>query len=420
MGNMTSYGPQSGGTFRSGAFSYAGTTPKLTSVVEGGATVAVQYDGAGNELTGTRLNGPGLPSEQRWYSPRNSLHLIYLSASGTKSRPCLVGQSCPSAPASDTYYEFGYDGRGVRTIERRRSGSTLTTKHYAYSPELSFLGHKAPGSKGTGIEAVWFAGAPIAQEVWGTHGQTKWTFTDHLGTPLLQTNSSKAVVWRAEYEPYGNVIMRNGTKDDQPLRFPGQERLFDGSTGTEERYNIFRWYRSGWGKYTQSDPVGLHAAGGLGPLNGLFTYTYGNPIRQSDPRGLKVATEGCTSEEDQAIQTAAGKAEAASQTCASCSDHADKESWRWKIRNTKYHCSQSRVGRCAWGGDPSGNDTFMDVTLFRYAFDSPGTNGCGCLQSLILHETFHDLLEWSDDGPTEQKIQRLVKKCFSCAKDPKE
>ncbi|MGK2859975.1 MAG: RHS repeat-associated core domain-containing protein [Thermoanaerobaculia bacterium] len=282
MGNMESYAI---GT-RTGTFSYAGTTPKLTSVFEGGATVPVQYDAAGNELTGTRANGPGQPSEQRWYTPRNALHLVYLSASGTKSRPCVVGQSCPNAPSSDTYYEFGYDGRGVRTIERRRTGSTLATKHYAYSPELSLLGHKTPGNKGTGIEAIWFAGAPIAQEVWGTHGQTKWTFTDHLGTPLLQTNSSKAVVWRAEYEPYGNVYaMRSGTKDDQPLRFPGQERLFDGSTGTEERYNIFRWYRSGWGRYTQADPFGV-----LTDRN-LYRYVYGNPVRKIDPLGLD--TVGC-------------------------------------------------------------------------------------------------------------------------------
>jgi RHS repeat-associated protein len=280
MGNMTSYSITS--PARSGTLSYAGTTPKLMSVLEGTSTIPVQYDAAGNELTGTRVNGPGSPSEQRWYTPRNSMHLDYLSASGTKSRPCTVGQSCPNAPSGDKYYEFAYDGRGVRMLERLHTGSSLSTKHYTYSPELSLLGYKAPGKNGAGIEAIWFAGAPIAQDAWGTHGQTKWTFTDHLGTPLLQTNSSKAVVWRAEYEPYGNVwVMRNGTKDDQPLRFPGQERLFDGSTGTEERYNIFRFFRSGWGKYTQADPLGL-ASG-----TNLFAYASATPVIRRDRLGLK-------------------------------------------------------------------------------------------------------------------------------------
>ncbi|MFA6959108.1 MAG: RHS repeat-associated core domain-containing protein [Thermoanaerobaculia bacterium] len=211
------------------------------------------------------------------------MHLDYLSASGTKLRPCTVGQSCPNAPSGDKYYEFAYDGRGVRMIERLHTGSSLTTKHYTYAPDLSLLGYKAPGKNGAGIEAIWFAGAPVAQDAWGTHGQTKWTFTDHLGTPLLQTNSSKAVVWRAEYEPYGNVYaMRNGTKDDQPLRFPGQERLFDGSTGTEERYNVYRWYRSGWGRYTQPDPLGLR-----GDIN-LFGYVTDAPTAAIDPLGLQL------------------------------------------------------------------------------------------------------------------------------------
>ena len=31
--------------------------------------------------------------------------------------------------------------------------------------------------------------------------------------------------------------------------------------GQEENYNIFRWYRAGWGRYTSSDPL---APGGLG------------------------------------------------------------------------------------------------------------------------------------------------------------
>jgi hypothetical protein len=46
-------------------------------------------------------------------------------------------------------------------------------------------------------------------------------------------------------------------------------------------YNIFRWYRFGWGRYTQSDPIGLD-----GGWN-LFAYANDNPVRAIDPLGLK-------------------------------------------------------------------------------------------------------------------------------------
>jgi RHS repeat-associated protein len=46
--------------------------------------------------------------------------------------------------------------------------------------------------------------------------------------------------------------------------------------------NIFRWYRSGWGRYTQADPLGLD-----GDEN-LYRYAMNNPIVAFDPLGLKV------------------------------------------------------------------------------------------------------------------------------------
>jgi hypothetical protein len=51
--------------------------------------------------------------------------------------------------------------------------------------------------------------------------------------------------------------------------------------GAEENSNIFRWYRAGWGRYTQADPAGL-AAG----LN-LYAYGLGNPNSLVDPLGAE-------------------------------------------------------------------------------------------------------------------------------------
>jgi RHS repeat-associated protein len=161
------------------------------------------------------------------------------------------------------------------------------------------------GTPAIAYEYVWFNGHPAAQIDFGT--TTHWTFTDHLGTPLLQTDSGGNTYWRAEYEPYGKIFALRTGDQHQPLRLPGQEAeqlnlLPNGAT--ERSYNVFRWYRPGWGRYTQPDPISqprfLFETGGVSPPfaskdgTSLFAYVSGNPMRYSDPLGLaRVANCGC-------------------------------------------------------------------------------------------------------------------------------
>ena len=49
---------------------------------------------------------------------------------------------------------------------------------------------------------------------------------------------------------------------------------------TARNYNIFRWYRAGWGRYSQADSLGV--AGGLN----LYRYVDNNPVAMYDPLGL--------------------------------------------------------------------------------------------------------------------------------------
>lgn len=253
-------------------FSYSGTTPKLTSVTSG-STTTVTYDSAGNE-TQTDVT--------HTISPRN-----------------LVTQ----IDAQYVRYVLTYDGRGIRVVRSdvpKKFSDSWKTYHSIYSPELQLLSTTrynviwgAPVAPKT-TEIVWFAGRPVAQiDITSGIPITSYTDTDHLGSPILQTNAVGSITWRAEYEPYGRIFtMRVSTADAQPLRLPGQ----DGAIGNEV-YNIFRWYRSNWGRYTQSDPLSVQQPRIFLKQDRphLFAYSAQDPIGLSDPTGLCTKCDTCPS-----------------------------------------------------------------------------------------------------------------------------
>jgi RHS repeat-associated protein len=153
------------------------------------------------------------------------------------------------------------------------------SRYYLYTPELQLMAETEQSTstvKQIAYTYLWFGGQPAAQ-IENATSITRWYANDHLGTPYLQTDSTGAVVWRAEYTPYGDAFAyRAGATLHQPLRLPGQNT----TDGNSLYYNVFRWYRAGWGRYTQSDPVGLKAS-----IN-LFDYGRENPVHNFDPRGL--------------------------------------------------------------------------------------------------------------------------------------
>lgn len=199
---------------------------------------------------------------------------------------------------------------GFQLVVHPTSGATVS-RYSLYTPELNLMAETettTASAPALAYEYIWFAGQPVAQ-VDTTTSTTHWTFTDHLGTPILQTDVCGAVDWRAEYEPFGSIFsLRTGSTRHQPLRLPGQESE---NISPDRSYNIFRWYRAGWGRYTQADPVGIggrgidlrgrwqnysHSSTASGSAfellerrhaKALYDYAEGNPVSNTDRVGLK-------------------------------------------------------------------------------------------------------------------------------------
>ncbi|TVO52254.1 RHS repeat-associated core domain-containing protein [Denitromonas halophila] len=181
---------------------------------------------------------------------------------------------------------YQYDGLGRRIS---KSGPTTLVPggfvRYVYDTARHLIGEYK--TDGTPIkEYVWIGDLPVA--VIETHPDSTTTAyaieTDHLGTPRLLTDATRAPRWRWTSPPFGEVL-----PEDDPsglgavtfnLRFPGQ--YYDKETGLH--YNWNRYYDPGTGRYVQSDPIGLQG--------GWNTYGYvgGNPVSRIDPFGL--AEEG--------------------------------------------------------------------------------------------------------------------------------
>ena len=163
---------------------------------------------------------------------------------------------------------YTYNGNGQR-VKKNVNGTTAIF-HYSLNGQLIAESNSA----GTiTAEYVYLNGQPLAK----MEGDDVYYYhNDHLATPQKMTDSSGAVVWSADYKPFGEATITVSTITNN-LRFPGQ--YYDVETGTH--YNYFRDYNPVIGRYIERDPIGQLA----GP--NIYLYVLGNPIRFKDRHGLQ-------------------------------------------------------------------------------------------------------------------------------------
>lgn len=229
--------------------------------------------------------------------------------------------------------EYRYDALGRRIQKRSKhhhtgdehkiiygwDGDTLAyesteqaTKHYIYEKD-SFVPM---------LQAVYQSPIEIHQTpnwsdkpysvhrdpLWKTTKQSKgfddvWFYhCDHLGTPQEMSDHTGAIIWKAEYKAWGELVpakqrfaraqdeskARSGNAEktksnffenseiiSNNIRFQGQ--YFDLETGLH--YNRYRYYSPYVGRFISKDPIGL--------LGGHNVYAYApNPVGWIDPLGL--------------------------------------------------------------------------------------------------------------------------------------
>jgi RHS repeat-associated protein len=160
---------------------------------------------------------------------------------------------------------------------------------------MTFIWDRTDQSQGV-YRAYVYAGAKlVAQQSYD--GQFYWVHKDHLGSGHKLTNGSGAVVYRAEFDPHGRMLLEwsnpAGMTNLNSKKFAGYER--DWATNLD--YANARMYTHNRARFMQPDPMGLGCANkspkALGTAHqdkpqslNRYSYAWNDPINFVDPSGL--------------------------------------------------------------------------------------------------------------------------------------
>ncbi|HEX7888629.1 MAG TPA: RHS repeat-associated core domain-containing protein [Ramlibacter sp.] len=238
----------------------APTSNRMTQAGDVGGTATINHDNAGH-ITGDGANTYSYDDRGRMVSVTTSIGSVNDLYNGLEQR---AGKSGPTnlIPTGASYYLF--DEGGQLLGEYDAAGNPLY--------ETIYLGSAPTGvMKQTGSAA----NSDLALQLYNL-------YAEHIDTARVITRQDHAIVWRWDAaEAFGATA-----PDQNPSslgtftfnqRFPGQ--VLDAETGLFQNWH--REYQARWGRYAQSDPIGL--AGGIN----TFAYASGDPTSYVDPTGLE-------------------------------------------------------------------------------------------------------------------------------------
>ena len=108
---------------------------------------------------------------------------------------------------------------------------------------------------------------------------------DHLGSPRLITGANGTTLAQHLYFPFGEEATNAG-QNAEAMKFTGHERdnLDAGGTTADLDYMMARYFSAHLGRFQSIDPVGV--APNWPQSWNRYSYTLGNPLKYTDPRGM--------------------------------------------------------------------------------------------------------------------------------------
>lgn len=227
---------------------------RMTQKGSGAGTVKTTFDAA-NLLTAVS-RGPN-----RWSYSYDALGYRATAAGGGANTVSvydragrLMYEAATDAPAADVIFQNGFEV----------SAAPVTTTKYVYLG--SHLVAKAIKN--------------------GAATQTVYVHTDALGSPVAQTDATRALVGTTTYLPYGGRYGSAGMGGDPG---PGYANHYDDATGLI--YMRARYYDPALHRFISTDPTGVDTATGIN-FN-RYAYALNSPFGYIDPDGRDPCETDC-------------------------------------------------------------------------------------------------------------------------------
>jgi RHS repeat-associated protein len=249
--------------------------------------------------TGDRLTSNSLPGDPAAgpysaaysYDPHGNMTAMpHLPTLGWDERDRVRSTTRQVAPTPETTY-YVYEGGGqrirkttdaqqtaIRAAERLYLGPIEIYREFSDGETISLERQTLTVMAGSTPAA--FVETRTAGTDAGLPQSTRYQYTNHLGSAVLELDDLAAIVSYEEYFAYGSTAyqaVRSQTETAKRYRYCGKER----DTETDLYYYGARYYASWLGRWISADPAELS--------DGVNRYAYcrGNPIALHDADGMQ-------------------------------------------------------------------------------------------------------------------------------------